>query len=100
MSTKAFAILTLAFHKEDGDWVGVCQELGTSTFGGTFEQANEELLDLVDLHLHELSAVGELVRFFGERGITLYTDDVPEVVQPPVHVDAEIVGAHRVEVPA
>jgi predicted RNase H-like HicB family nuclease len=97
---KAFVILTLVFHEEDGAWVGVCQELSTSTYASTFEAARSELIELVELHLNELEDVGERARFFAEHNIKLYTDDAPKVVQRSVVVDGDVVDVHRVEVPA
>jgi predicted RNase H-like HicB family nuclease len=97
---KAFVILTLVFHEEDDAWVGTCKELSTSTYAPTFEETRSELIELVELHLNELEAVGERSRFFAEHGMTLYTDDAPTVVNRDVRVDDEVVDVHRVEVPA
>ena len=45
---------TLVYHKEGQQWVGECQELGTSTFGDSFEEVETELIELVELHLNTL----------------------------------------------
>ena len=78
METAAgYVTLTFSFEKERGDWVGVCLELGTSTFAETFEECQSELEDLVSDHLDVLEEIGERERFFEEWDIPIHTDEVP-----------------------
>ena len=65
-------VLTLSFEREDGQWVGTCLELGTSTFAKDIEKAQEELHELIFLHLDTLEEEGERGRFFDERGIEIH----------------------------
>ncbi len=69
--------LTLRFHLEGSQWVGVCAELGTSTFARTLSACRSELEELVTDHLNVLEEVGELDRFFAEWGIEIHPDPVP-----------------------
>ena len=46
--------LTLDYVEEDGQWVGVCLELGTSTFAESLETVRQELREAVELQLNEL----------------------------------------------
>ncbi len=61
--------LTLRYTREEGKWVGVCIELGTSTFGRNFERVAADLEALVEEHLNLLEEAGERERFFAENGI-------------------------------
>ena len=75
---SGYVTLTLSFEQEGSEWVGVCLELGTSTFADTLEECQAELEDLVTDHLDVLEEVGERERFFEEWGIDVHTDEVPE----------------------
>ena len=66
-----YVALTLQFEREDDQWVGTCIELGTSTFAHSLEQVQEELHELVGLHLNGLETVGERERFFENHGIQI-----------------------------
>jgi len=79
-----YVVLTCKFYKEGTRWVGVCDELGTSAFGLTIEDAKIKLSDLVILNLNTLDEVGERDRFFAENGIKLHT------VKPRSLVDMKV----------
>ena len=66
-----YVVLTCKFHKEGPQWVGLCEELGTSAFAPTIEDAQKDLKELVLLHLNTLEKVGERERFFTENKIKL-----------------------------
>ncbi len=68
-----YVILTCKFRKEDRYWVGVCDELGTSDFGRTLDEAQKRLQEAIELHLNTLEDVGERKRFFEENGIKIYS---------------------------
>lgn len=76
MPAQGFVILTLAFRQDGRRWTGECLELGTATYARTLKQAQDELAELVTLHLNSLEDVGECERFFKEQGIRFYRDDV------------------------
>lgn len=69
--------LTLRFHLEGTEWVGVCVELGTSTFAPTLAQCQNELEELVTDHISVLEDVGERERFFAKCGIETHPGPVP-----------------------
>ena len=77
-ATVGYATLTFSFEKEGEVWVGVCLELGTSTFADTFERCQSELEELVTDHLEVLEDIGERERFFEEWGIRIHADEVPQ----------------------
>jgi hypothetical protein len=72
MESRGYISLTFEFHKEKRQWVGTCQELGTSTFNRSFQEANKRLEELVILHLSTLERTGERERFFKENNIVIY----------------------------
>ena len=69
-----FVALTLEFRREGKVCVGVCRELGTSTYARTLPWVNEELREMVILHLNALEQEGECDHFFETHGIKFYTD--------------------------
>ena len=71
--------LTLRFNAEGTDWVGLCVELGTSTFAQTLAACRNELEELVTDHLEVLEEIGERDRFFAEWGIDVHADPGPPV---------------------
>ena len=77
-ATAGYVTLTFSFEKEGEDWVGVCLELGTSTFADTVEECQSELEELVADHLEVLEDIGERERFFEEWGIRIHADEVPQ----------------------
>ena len=70
-----YVTLTLSFEQEGSEWVGICLELGTSTFADTLEKCQEELEELVTDHLNVLEEIGEREQFFEEWGIAVHTSD-------------------------
>jgi hypothetical protein len=72
-NTEGYIELTLEFRKNEGlkVWEARCVELGTATSADTFEQAQEEILEFIDLQLNALEELGERERFFKENGIQI-----------------------------
>ena len=52
--------LTLLYYFESGQWVGVCDELGTSAFADSLEQMKIELRDAVALQLNEIERIADI----------------------------------------
>lgn len=72
MKKTAYIALTLIFNKEeDGRWSAICEELGTATYANSPEQAEEEIVEMVELHLNALESVGEREHFFEKNKIKL-----------------------------
>ena len=74
MASK-YVPLTLSFEREGDVWVGICLEMGTSTFADTLEECQAELREFVEEHIDVLEEIGERERFFQKWGIT--TQDTP-----------------------
>lgn len=72
MKAQGYITLTYQFHKDGRRWVGVCKELGTSTFSRSIPEVEKQLTEAVCLQLNTLEDVGERERFFRENNIKLY----------------------------
>jgi len=70
----------MIYYKEGNQWVAECKELGTSTYGDSFEEIEKELVELIALHLNTLEELGEREVFFTENGIQTYYDSPPLTV--------------------
>ena len=63
--------LTLDYQQEDGQWVGICVELGTVAFADTPEQADLELREAVELQLNEMERLKYLHEYLAAQGVTI-----------------------------
>ncbi len=61
--------LTMRYELDDEVWVGVCEELGTSTYDSDLDTVMHELGELVLHELNALEADGEREGVFGRYGI-------------------------------
>ena len=83
-ATVGYVELTLTFSREEGKWVGLCDELGVSTYGKKLEQVEDDLRLLVIEFLNLLEESGERERLFRERNIQVTTaEPTIQVVQMP-----------------
>jgi predicted RNase H-like HicB family nuclease len=79
-SRRAYIILTILLKEEKGTWTAECKELGTATFGETFEEAKANIKEAVDLHLNTLEDVGECTRFLKEKKVPIKYSEPPRQV--------------------
>ncbi len=70
----SFAVLIFSFEPEDEGWFGKCVELGTATSAESLVQLEEELRDLVGLHLVTLEETGRLGQVIDERGVEVHAE--------------------------
>ena len=63
--------LTLDYQQEEGQWVGVCLELGTSAFADTLEQADLELREAVELQVNGMEQLGYLHEYLEAREVQI-----------------------------
>lgn len=75
---QRYVDLTDVISEEDGQYAAHCVELGTATCGDTFEEALDDLKDVVALDLNTLENIGERARFFRERNIRMKTYRKPK----------------------
>jgi len=79
---EKYIILTTIIRQEENVWTAVCKELGTSTFGNTFDEAVENLHEAVKLHLNTLEDVKGCESFLIKNNIRIYK-------RPPKRVKTE-----------
>lgn len=72
MRADRYIVVTFKFKQEGQKWTACCVDLGTATFGSTFEEAQKRIEEAVLLHLNTLEECGERERFFREHNIKIY----------------------------
>jgi predicted RNase H-like HicB family nuclease len=90
-------LLTITVSPEDDSYVGVCQELGTSSFGTTIDEALKATLEATSAYLEALEDSGERERVFKERGVAFYEKEPPsdfETVNVIAH-PGQVISAQR-----
>jgi len=78
-------VLTLLVHKEGGQYVSECPELGTASCGGTIDEAFHNIREATELYLNSIEAAGERERIFRKKGIQIFLGPSHEA---PAHVTA------------
>ena len=68
-------VLTFDFSQETDQCVGLCLELGTSTFADTLDQTGLELQDAVELQLNEVERLGFIEDYLVENHISTVSID-------------------------
>lgn len=68
-STDYVFHLTFEFQKEEGQWVGVCLELGTAAHSDTLKQVQEELGEAVELQLDGMEQLCDIHDYLKDNGV-------------------------------
>ncbi|MDI6778740.1 MAG: type II toxin-antitoxin system HicB family antitoxin [Bacteroidota bacterium] len=91
MHQKQFIVITVQYKEEkDGRWTAECKEFGTATFGDSLEEAKQNILEAVELHINTLEEVGECERFLKENNIKVYPHPPKAEVSINAPIDANI----------
>jgi predicted RNase H-like HicB family nuclease len=77
--------------------VGLCEELGTSTFGRSLNEAEDRLNEAVELNIRTLEDVGEIERFFEEHNIPLHRDKPGKELKICVSTDESVFTRLRIQ---
>ncbi|MBI5191577.1 MAG: type II toxin-antitoxin system HicB family antitoxin [Nitrospirae bacterium] len=72
----------LDIFEEDGQYVGLCQELGVSSFGDTPDEAEAATREAVTLFIEECQNMGTLEQVLAESGF--YQDGDTWIARKPV----------------
>lgn len=95
-----FIVLTFRIKKAKDSWLARCEELGTSTYGDTFEEAQKNIKEAVLLHLDTLEDVGECERFLRENNVRVLAHRPSEVSvlhsRPSSHPDYAMPYIHPI----
>ena len=74
-----FAItLTCTYSQEGDQWVGVCDELGTSAFADTLDQSRVELQEAVQLQLNEVERITDVRAYLVDNEVAISPVRQPE----------------------
>ena len=70
--TLDFAITLICTYSAEGNqWVGVCDELGTSAFAGTLNQTRVELQEAVQLQLNEVERITDVRGYLAANEVAI-----------------------------
>ena len=69
---EGYVLLTLKCVQDDGGWSGECVELGTATSADTLDELQDELVDLVQLHLNALEDARTCAQFLRRHGVVFH----------------------------
>lgn len=61
--------LMCVYTQEAGQWVGVCEEFGTSAFSDTLARAQVELREALELQLNEVERLGYVREYLCLRNL-------------------------------
>ena len=64
-------ILTVEYVEEDGQWSGVCTELGTATHADTLADLGKELMEAIDLQLNEMERIADILEYLRDNGVDI-----------------------------
>ena len=71
--SEKYIIVTIILEKVENIWNVKCEELGTATFGNTFDEALKNIKEAVELHLNTLEDVGECEAFLKKNKIEVFS---------------------------
>ena len=63
--------VTCTYSREGNQWVGICDELGTSAFADTLERARIELQEAIQLQLNEVERIADLKDYLADNRVAL-----------------------------
>lgn len=70
--------LTCTYSHEGDQWVGVCDELGTSAFADTLDQSRVELKEAVQLQLNEVERLTDVRGYLVDNEVAIRPVQQPE----------------------
>ena len=73
--------LFLDYELEDGEWVGVCDQLGIATNGETLDETKEILRDLVLLQLSGVEELTSIYSYLEENEVVIMKPESPTTVE-------------------
>lgn len=72
MATKSSGFtVECTIEKEEGGYSSVCKKLGIASCGDDINEALENLVEAIDVHLETLRDIGQLEKFLKDKGVTL-----------------------------
>ena len=63
--------LTLNYYQEAGQWIGFCEELGTSAFADDLKQTQAELREAVELQLNGVERITDVRDYLVDNEVVI-----------------------------
>ena len=77
-NTHDFTVeLFLDYGTEEGEWVGVCEQLGIAANADTLDETKEILKDLILLQLNGIEGLTSIYAYLSEHGVTILEPENP-----------------------
>ena len=76
-SVDYWGVLTVEFGEEEGQWVGICRELGTATQADTLDEAKEFLREAIDLQLNGMARLCDVREYLVENQVNFAPISMP-----------------------
>ena len=86
-------VVTEEIWKEGSMYTAYCPELDVVSYGRDIEEAQENLMEVIEIQLEETAKLGTLKAFLEDAGYDLTTS------QPPLKLDKQVVAFNQRTVP-
>ncbi len=70
-------ILTVEYGEEEGQWVGICRELGTATQADTLAEAEEYLREAIELQLNGMAEISDVLEYLIDNEVNFAPVSMP-----------------------
>ena len=77
-SADFWGVLTVEFGEEEGQWVGLCKELGTATHADTLAEVEVDLRDAIDLQLNGMAQLTDVREYLMDNDVSIYPISIPQ----------------------
>ena len=73
-----WGVLNVQFGEEDGQWVGICQELGTAMQADTLDEVKVALLEGIELQLNGTAELCDIFEYLADFGVSITPVSIPQ----------------------
>lgn len=73
-----WGVLNVQFGEYEGQWVGVCQELGTAMQADTPEEVEVALLEGIELQLNGTAELCDIFEYLADFGVSITPVSIPQ----------------------
>ena len=73
-----WGVLNVQFGEEDGQWVGMCQELGTAMQADTLAEVEVALLEGIELQLNGTAELCDIFEYLADFQVSITPVSIPQ----------------------
>ena len=73
-----WGVLTVEFGEEEGQWVGICRELGTAMQADTLYEVEFALREAIDLQLNETAKITDVFEYLADNQVSFAPISTPQ----------------------